>query len=133
MKTPRLSLLAGAIALAALAGCAAKQSSSEPPPAAAPAAPPAVPPPAGSPMAKIQTGMSMEQVTNILGAPTSQSNYASGKAWIPFYYGNDVMRTAYYYKGLGRIVFAAGNQFGAGRGGAVERVEYDPSESGFPR
>ena len=33
------------------------------------------------------------------------------------------------YKGLGRVVFTGGNSWGGG-GGKVERVDYDPTETG---
>jgi outer membrane protein assembly factor BamE (lipoprotein component of BamABCDE complex) len=115
--------------LAALGGCAAQDSGAAAP-AEAPAA--AAPIPADSPLAKIKTGMRIQEVINILGAPTDQNSYATGKAWIPFYYGDDTRRTSYYYKGLGRVVFTGGNAFGGG-GGNVVRVDYDPSESGVAR
>jgi outer membrane protein assembly factor BamE (lipoprotein component of BamABCDE complex) len=114
--------------VAVLGGCAAQDSG-----AAAPAeatAQAAIPP--DSPLAKIKVGMRMQEVIKILGAPTDQNSYSTGKAWIPFYYGDDVRRTAYYYKGLGRVIFNGGNVFGGG-GGDVIRVDYDPSESGMAR
>jgi len=69
---------------------------------------------------------------DILGSPTDETSYSSGKAWIPFYFGNDVRRTSYYYKGVGRVVFADGNAFGGGASEVV-RVDYDPAESGVAR
>jgi hypothetical protein len=108
-----------------LGGCAAQD-----PGAAAPAEAAAIP--ADSPLAKIEPGMRMQEVTNILGAPTDQNAYATGKAWIPWYFGDDARRTSYYYKGMGRVVFTGGNVFGGG-GGNVLRVDYDPSESGVAR
>jgi hypothetical protein len=119
-----VALLVGLVAM--LGGCAAQDSG-----AAAPAEA-AAPIPADSPLAKIKTGMRMQEVINILGAPTDQNSYSTGKAWIPFYYGDDVRRTSYYYKGIGRVVFTGGNVFGGG-GGNVLRVDYDPSESGVAR
>jgi outer membrane protein assembly factor BamE (lipoprotein component of BamABCDE complex) len=109
--------------MAGLSGCASK--SSAPPPA------PAVrqPIPANSPLAKVQTGMTAQQVTDLLGQPTNQVSYESGKRWIPWYYGSDVRRTEWSYKGLGRVIFTGGNQWGAGAG-QVERVDYDPNETG---
>jgi hypothetical protein len=56
----------------------------------------------------------------------------TGKAWIPFYYGGDVNQEEWHYKGEGRIVFSAGNQFGGG-GGEVVDVVYDPAETGYRR
>jgi len=74
--------------------------------------------------------MTTVQVQSILGAPTNQVSYESGKRWIPWYYGSDVRRTEWSYKGLGRVVFTGGNQWGGGAGN-VERVEYDPTETGI--
>ena len=76
--------------------------------------------------------MTKKQVTDILGSPTDENSYSSGKAWIPFYFGNDVRRTEFLYKGVGRVVFADGNAFGGG-GSEVVRVDYDPAESGVAR
>jgi len=83
-------------------------------------------------MARVQVGMTKRQVQDILGAPTDQNNYMSGKAFIPFYFGNDARRASWFYKGMGRVVFADGNVFGGG-GAEVLRVEYDPTESGDAR
>ena len=118
--------IAAAFCLAALAaGCAARSdSSSAPPPPAAQAIP------TSSPLAKIKIGMTAQEVSNILGMPTNQVSYASGKAWIPFYFGDDARRTEWSYKGIGRVVFSGGNVYGGG-GGHVERVDYDPNETGI--
>jgi outer membrane protein assembly factor BamE (lipoprotein component of BamABCDE complex) len=122
MRRP-IALAAAFLLAACLAGCSAK--SSEPPP------PPQVvrPIPPESPLAKIRIGMSSTEVQSILGTPTSQANYESGKRWIPWYFGSDVRRTEWAYKGLGRVLFTGGNQWGAGAG-EVQRVDYDPSETG---
>jgi hypothetical protein len=108
------------------AGCSS-HSAQEPAPAAV-----AAPAPAGTKLAQVQVGMTKKQVTDILGSPTDENSYSSGKAWIPFYFGNDVRRTSYYYKGVGRVVFADGNAFGGG-GSEVVRVDYDPAEAGVAR
>lgn len=127
MFTTRAATFAGIALSLTLAACAAQQSSSAAPAKTAEAAPPP-----DSPMAKIKPGMSAQEVMNILGAPDDQNAYATGKAWIPFYYGDDVRRTAYFYKGKGRVVFTGGNVFGGG-GGQVVSVEYDPNEPGVAR
>lgn len=88
-----------------------------------------VPAPPNSPLAKVQLGMGKKQVKDLIGAPSDENSYATGKAWIPWYFGNDARRTSYYYKGMGRVVFADGNIFGGG-GTEVIRVDYDPTESG---
>jgi hypothetical protein len=89
-------------------------------------------PPADSPLAKITTGMGMGDVASILGQPTDQHQYATGKAFIPYYYGDDVTRMQWHYKGVGRVIFTGGGAFGQG-GGKVEWVEYDPQETGYRR
>lgn len=98
----------------------------------APAVAIGVPAPPSSPLSKVQLGMGKKQVKDLLGAPTDENSYSTGKAWIPFYFGNDARRTSYYYKGMGRVVFADGNVFGGGSPEVV-RVDYDPSESGVAR
>lgn len=126
----------GACALA-LAGCAERSAR----PARDAAAPPderqkeaaeaaPTPPPAGSPLAKVTKGMAMSEVAQILGQPTDQNQYVTGKAFIPFYYGDDVSRIEWHYKGLGRVVFTGGGAWGQ-QGGKVEWVDYDPKETGY--
>lgn len=85
--------------------------------------------PANAPFAKIKIGMGQGQVHSILGQPTDSRMYQTGKMWIPFYFGNDTMRTEELYKGVGRITFV-----GMGIGGVnlkVFKASYDPTENGF--
>ncbi|MFJ4348269.1 hypothetical protein [Pseudomonas sp. NPDC089401] len=92
-------------------------------------APPAKPAPAGTPFAKIKPGMSLQQVHDLIGQPTENINTITGKAYIPFYFGNDATRIIDLYKGQGRIVYT-----GAGATGVnfrVHEVRYDKSESGY--
>lgn len=86
--------------------------------------------PASSPFSKVQVGMSQKQVHDILGQPTDTSNHTTGKMFIPFYFGNDMMRFEEYYKGMGRLTFT-----GVGVGGVNLKLYsgvYDPSEDGYP-
>jgi len=83
----------------------------------------------GSNLARITEGMTEAQVVEILGAPTSQQNYMTGKAWIPFYYGPDTGRLDYRYKGVGTVVFSRSRYSG---GTKVIRVAADPNEDGLP-
>ena len=84
------------------------------------------PPPPGSPLAKIQVGMSDSEVRKILGDPDNSNLYPTGKGFIPFYYGPDRMRTDWMYKSKGRVVF----EHLAGSGGMkVVRVDYNPNET----
>jgi hypothetical protein len=118
-----------ALVLALAAGCA--QQSPSPRPGASAAAPAATPPPAGSPLAGVRDGMRPEEVQKIAGAPTTIKPYITGKAFIPWYSGPDRTRTAYYYKGQGRVIFSGEGGFGTNS--HVLRVEYDAADPGYPR
>jgi len=121
------SLVVGAVLV--LGGCASQSQPSKPPAKAAPAAAQSAAAASGNPLAKVKLGMTKAQVRDAIGSPSGENSYASGKVWIPFYFGNDVRRTAWHYKGQGRVIFADGNQFGGG-GSEVINVEVDPSEPG---
>lgn len=126
MRTKIISTLMCGVALT-LGGCAAQ---SQPAPVNAPvAAAPAATGVTGNPLSQVSAGMSKAQVREIAGSPSDENSYMSGKAWIPFYFGNDIRRTTWYYKGQGRVVFADGNQFGGGRSEVIS-IEIDSSEPG---
>ena len=86
-----------------------------------------VAPPASSKLAKVRVGMKPEQVKEIMGDPTSQTTYMTGKMWIPFYFG-PTHQTDWKYKGQGRVVFVNNRWSGAIK--AVTRIDYDPAEDG---
>ena len=65
----------------------------------------------GTKFTQLQIGMSAKQVTDILGPPTDQGAYITGKAWIPFYFGSDRYRHELAYKGQGRLIFAGSAGF----------------------
>ena len=120
------SLLIGLVACASGGG----SSSGESPKAASTASakpPKGVAPPAGSKLAKVTVGMTPEQVKKIMGEPTGQSTYMTGKAWIPFYFG-PTNQTDWKYKCQGRVVFVNNRWSGAIR--SVTRIDYDPAEDG---
>lgn len=83
-------------------------------------------PPAGSPLAQVEEGMDPTRVQSLLGEPDHQHSYPTGKSWIPFYFGSDLMRTEWRYRGEGRIVFSHNRWSGAL---SVIRVLYDPEET----
>jgi len=117
------------VALTAVAACSQKTSSAGSSESTAEAAP--VPVPSSSALAKVRMGMGKGEVRDAVGPPTDENSYSTGKAFVPFYFGNDARRTSWYYKGQGRVVFADGNAFGGG-GTEVIRVDYDPAEDGYP-
>src|ERR1700723_878910 len=52
----------------------------------------------GSRFAQLQIGMPMRQVTGIVGPPTDEGAYITGKAFIPFYFGSDRYRYELVYR-----------------------------------
>jgi outer membrane protein assembly factor BamE (lipoprotein component of BamABCDE complex) len=68
-------------------------------------------PAAGTKFTRLQIGMSRQQVLDIVGQPTDQGAYVTGKAWIPFYFGSDRYRHELAYKGQGRLIFAGSGGF----------------------
>jgi hypothetical protein len=74
----------------------------------------------GSKFAKLQIGMQMSEVQELLGnAPDRFHSYESGKRWIPFYFGNDARRMQVLYKGAGCLMFTGGNVWGGGAGDLI--------------
>ena len=60
---------------------------------------------------RLQIGMPMRQVTDLIGQPTDQGAYVTGKAWIPFYFGGDRHRYEAVYEKQGRLIFAGSSGF----------------------
>jgi hypothetical protein len=118
-------LLVGLVACASGGGGSSESKAAASPAAAK--APKGVAPPADSKLAKVAVGMNSEQVKEILGDPTIQTTYATGKMWIPWYFG-PTHQTDWKYKGLGRVVFV--NNRWSGQIQSVTRIDYDPAESG---
>jgi hypothetical protein len=84
-------------------------------------------PAASSKFAKLQIGMQMNEVQDLMGrAPDRMHTFESGKRWIPFYFGNDARRMQVYYKNEGCLIFTDGNVWG-GAGGDLVQIEADPS------
>ncbi len=65
----------------------------------------------GTKFTQLTIGMSAKQVTDIVGQPTDQGSYMTGKAWIPFFFGADRYRHELVYKGQGRLIFAGAGGF----------------------
>jgi hypothetical protein len=63
-------------------------------------------PAADSRLTKLRIGMSEKEVKDLIGNPTDEGQYVTGKAFIPFYFGSDRIRWEMAYKGQGRLVFA---------------------------
>lgn len=81
----------------------------------------------GSLLAKLEIGMSSDEVINLMKrAPDRSHTYESGKRWIPLYFGNDARRMQVLYQGEGCLVYAAGSRFGAMTPELI-RVDFDRS------
>lgn len=81
--------------------------------------------PHGSSLSQITIGMNDSEVRKLLGEPTSQNTYMTGKGWIPFYYGPDTTRIDYKYKKIGRVVFSRSRYSGRLK---VINVIHNPNE-----
>ena len=79
---------------------------------------------------KLQIGMPMKQVIDLIGQPTDQGAYITGKAFIPFYFGSDRHRYEMVYKGLGRLIFAGGSLGDFMSGHLIWIIHY-PNEGGY--
>ena len=64
-------------------------------------------PPADSPFGKLKIGMSYDEAIAIVGKPTSESSWCTGKQHIPFYFGNDKGRAQALFNGMGKLEFNA--------------------------
>ncbi|WP_236848779.1 hypothetical protein [Candidatus Thiodictyon syntrophicum] len=87
-------------------------------------------PAANSKFTKLQIGMPMKQVTDLIGQPTDQGAYITGKAFIPFYFGADQHRYESVYKGQGRLIFAGGS-IGDFSSGHLIWIIHNANESGY--
>jgi hypothetical protein len=84
----------------------------------------------GSRFAQLQIGMGVRQVQDIVGPPTDQGAYITGKAFIPFYFGSDRTRFELVYKGQGRLIFAGGGLGDFGSGYLIWII-HSANESGY--
>ena len=93
-------------------------------------------PPADHPFGKLKIGMTYEEVIAIVGKPTNETSWCTGKQHIPFYFGNDKARAEAFFKGMGKLDFNANATmlpFRICKGGSptdLVYVEYDPEASG---
>lgn len=81
--------------------------------------------PSSSPLAKINVGMTDSEVRKLLGEPSNSNAYMTGKQFIPWYFGSDVARSDWMYKGVGRVVFSRNRYTGALK---VIHVVHNPDE-----
>lgn len=64
-------------------------------------------PPAEHPFGKLKIGMNYDEVIAIVGKPTNETSWCTGKQNIPFYFGSDKGRAEAFFKGMGKLDFNA--------------------------
>lgn len=64
----------------------------------------------GSKFSKLKIGMTLKQVTALIGPPTSEGQHPTGKMAIPFYFGPDRWVIIQSYKGEGLLTFNYGEE-----------------------
>jgi hypothetical protein len=128
--TKTLVILSAAVLIA---GCAAQRTASAPPAdgAASSARGQIIGTPAqDGKFGKLKIGMTLSEVSALIGGGDDQNHYPTGKGWIPFYFGSDTQRIEILYRGEGCLVFTGGNQFGGGSNELI-RIENDAKGSCF--
>ncbi|MEO7056123.1 MAG: hypothetical protein ABI281_09685 [Caldimonas sp.] len=76
---------------------------------------------------RLQIGMSMRQALNLVGQPSDQGVYITGKSFIPFYFGADRNRYEMVFRNQGRLIFAGGS-LGDYAGGNLIWIIHNPNE-----
>lgn len=82
----------------------------------------------GSKFDKLQIGMTMEQVENLIGRPNDTDSRITGKQYQPFYFGGDTQRTEAFYKGEGQLTFS--NMHPDSAADTLIRIIVDPNAAG---
>jgi hypothetical protein len=82
----------------------------------------------GSKFDKLQIGMTMEQVENLIGRPNDTDSRITGKQYQPFYFGGDTQRTEAFYKGEGQLTFS--NMHPDGAADTLIRIMVKPNATG---
>lgn len=59
-----------------------------------------------SKFSRLQIGMTLEQVENLIGRPDDTDSRITGKQYQPFHFGGDTQRTEAFYKGEGQLTFS---------------------------
>jgi hypothetical protein len=82
----------------------------------------------GSKFDKLQIGMTLEQVENLIGQPNKTDSRITGKQYQPFYFGGDTQRTEAFYKGEGQLTFS--NMHPDNAADTLIRIMVNPNATG---
>jgi hypothetical protein len=55
---------------------------------------------------RLEIGMTLKQVENLIGRPDKTDSRITGKQYQPLYYGGDTLRTEAFYKDEGQLTFS---------------------------
>lgn len=88
-------------------------------------------PAANSPFNKLQIGMPVKQVMDLLGnvTATDTGHFRTGKGYIPYYHGGDTWRDEYVYKGIGRLTFTGSSENTNAK--YLLKIEHNSNEEGY--
>jgi len=83
----------------------------------------------GSKFARVQIGMHLRQVEDLIGRADDTDSHITGKQFIPFYFGGDMHRLEAFYKGEGVLTFSPEHL--GGDANRLIKITVDPSETGY--
>jgi hypothetical protein len=75
--------------------------------------------------------MSEREVHDLVGRPTDQGTYRTGKSFIPFYHGSDKHRMEAAYRGLGRLIYSSNSTFSADARWHLTWIIHNSNDSGY--
>lgn len=84
-----------------------------------------------SKFAKLQIGITPEEVEKLIGRPDATENHVTGKAFIPFHFGGDTHRLETFYKHEGQLTFSNTNNYVSPN--ALIRIEANPKATGISK
>ena len=83
----------------------------------------------GSKFSRVRIGMGERQVEDLIGRPNDTDAHITGKQFIPFYFGGDTHRMEAFYKGEGILTFSP--EHFAGQANTLIKITVNPSETGY--
>jgi hypothetical protein len=82
-----------------------------------------------SKFAKVEIGMGLRQVEDLIGRPDDTDSHITGKQFIPFFFGGDTHRLEAFYKKEGELTYSPAH-FG-GVPDVLIRITVNPEATGY--